>query len=68
MRRTWRRGDLRRKPGGCDLDAFERVAAVDMPDYVFLAAGIAAAGPTDLFETADGFGREGVGTLLLLLL
>ncbi len=51
-------GDLGGEPGGGELDALERVAAVDVPGYVFLAAGFAAAGPVDLFETADEFGGE----------
>lgn len=53
------------------MDAFEGVAAVDVPSYIFFFTGIAAAGPADLFEAAEGFGGEdigvvGAGVLLLL--
>ena len=58
-RRRRRRGvDLGREPGACELDAFERVAAVNVPGDVVLAAGFAAAGPAYLFEAADECGRE----------
>ena len=45
--------DLRGQPRAGDLDAFERVPAVDVPCDVLLATGLAAAGPAHLFETAD---------------
>lgn len=61
--RRKRRGDLGREPQARELDALERVAAVDVPRDVFLAAGFAAAGPAHLFEAGDEFGREPVVAL-----
>ena len=62
-RRRGRR-DLGREPGSGEVDAFERVAAVDVPCYILLAARLAAAGPAHLFQAADEFGGElGVGSV-----
>lgn len=59
-RRRWT-SDLRGEPFGGFADAFERVAAVDVPGDAAFAAGFAAAGPLDLFEAALEFGGEGGG-------
>ena len=57
-RRGRGRRDLGREPGSGEVDAFERVAAVYVPCYIFLAARLAAAGPAHLFQAADEFGGE----------
>ena len=51
------------EPRGRELDALERVSAVDMPCQVLLAADFTAAGPAHLFEPADEFGGERTGAV-----
>lgn len=62
--RAWRDvgscpGDDRGEPGGGCLDAFERVAAVDVPGDVLFAARVAPARPADVLKAVEEFPRKG---------